>query len=60
MSQHEVRQVEDRTTNLPSRRAFLRRGLALGAGLLVNGSASAVAAGVGVDLQCHRVRDGGL
>ena len=49
MSQHEVRQGEDQTTNLPSRRAFLRTGLALGAGalgagLLVNGSPSALAA----------------
>jgi hypothetical protein len=64
VSQYEVRQVEDRTTNLPSRRAFLRMGLALGAGalgagLLVNGSPSAVAAGVGVDILCHQVSDGG-
>jgi hypothetical protein len=49
MSQHELGQVEDRTTNLTSRRAFLRTGLALGAGalgagLLVDGSPSAVAA----------------
>jgi hypothetical protein len=49
MSQHEVRQGEDQTTNLPSRRAFLRTGLALGAGalgagLLVDGSPSALAA----------------
>jgi F0F1-type ATP synthase membrane subunit c/vacuolar-type H+-ATPase subunit K len=59
VSQYEVRQVEDRTTNLPSRRALLRMGLALGAGLLVNGSPSAVAAGVGVDILCHQVSDGG-
>jgi hypothetical protein len=49
MSDHEVRQVEDRTTNLTSRRDFLRTGLALGAGalgagLLVNGAPSALAA----------------
>src|SRR5215218_6528933 len=49
MSQHELRHAEDRTTNLTSRRAFLRTGLAvgagaLGAGLLVNGSPSAAAA----------------
>jgi hypothetical protein len=63
MSQHEVCQVEDQSTNLTSRRAFLRTGLALGAGalsagLLVNGSPSAVAAGVGVDILCHQVGDG--
>ena len=49
MSHHELRHAEDRTTNLTSRRAFLRTGLALGAGalgagLLVDGSPSAVAA----------------
>jgi len=37
MSDQEVRQVEDRTTNLTSRRAFLRTGLALGAGALSAG-----------------------
>jgi hypothetical protein len=49
MSQHELRHAEDRTTNLTSRRSFLRTGLALGAGalgagLLANGAPSAVAA----------------
>jgi Ferritin-like domain len=34
MSDHEVRHVEDQTTNLTSRRSFLRTGLALGAGAL--------------------------
>jgi len=55
MSKHEVRQVEDPTTHLTNRRAFLRMGLALGDGalsatLLVNDSPSAAAAGVGVDV----------
>jgi hypothetical protein len=53
MSDHEVRHAEDQTgdraTNLTSRRAFLRTGLALGAGaigagLLTNGAPAAVAA----------------
>jgi hypothetical protein len=53
MSDHEVRHAEDQTgdwvTNLTSRRAFLRTGLAvgagaLGAGLLTNGAPSALAA----------------
>jgi hypothetical protein len=49
MSQHEVRHVEGETVHLTSRRDFLRTGLALGAGalgagLLVNGSPSALAA----------------
>jgi hypothetical protein len=49
MSQHELRHAENRTTNLTSRRSFLRTGLALGAGalgagLLANGAPSAVAA----------------
>ena len=63
VSQYEVRHVEDRTTNLPSRRAYLRAGLALGAGalgagLLFNGSPSAVAAGGGGEILCHQVSDG--
>ena len=49
MSDHEVRHVEGEPAHLTSRRDFLRTGLALGAGalgagLLVNGSPSAVAA----------------
>jgi hypothetical protein len=49
MTDHEVRHVEGETPHLTSRRDFLRTGLAvgagaLGAGLLVNGSPSAVAA----------------
>src|SRR5215208_1455622 len=49
MTDHEVRHVEGETAHLTSRRAFLRTGLALGAGalgagLLVDGSPSAVAA----------------
>jgi hypothetical protein len=49
MSDHEVRHVEDQTTNLTSRRSFLRTGLALGAGalgagMLANVSPAAAAA----------------